>query len=128
MEALLREWRHDEELSEARRWSRPVRIPYEEAASRRAWSVFIGAHGLTAARTVCHDRSPPSHLGQGTDDRVISRHASWVRTGQASGHATGWRRLDRRPTRQTLAGKRDAAVIVSHQAGRVCASAISVAR
>jgi hypothetical protein len=65
MEALLREWRHDEELSEARRWPRPVRIPYEEAASRRAWSVFIGAHGLTAARTVCHDRSPPSHLGQG---------------------------------------------------------------
>lgn len=118
LEGLLREWRRDEELREARRRPCPVRVQYEDAALAQyavIWGLSTGiirdvvrvyrrergdcsTHGMprSIAAEVILARAPAI----GTDKAremvdamlawVISRHATWFWTGLQGERTINW--------------------------------------
>ena len=105
MEGVLRDWRHDEELREARRWPCPVHVRYEEAALAQyavIWGLSTGiirevVRVYRKERSDCSTHGLPRSIAAevilamapaiGTDKAremvdamlawVIARHASW---------------------------------------------------
>lgn len=109
MDGLMRDWRHDEELREARRWPCPVRVRYEEAALAQyavIWGLSTGiirdvVQVYRRARSDCSTHGLPRSIAAevilakapaiGTDKAremvdamlawVIARHARWFWNG-----------------------------------------------
>jgi hypothetical protein len=118
MEGLLREWRHDEELREARRWPCPVRVRYEEAAFAQyavIWGLSTGiirnvARIYRRERSNCSTHGLPRSIAAevilatapaiGTDKAremvdamlawVIARHARWFWIGLQGERTINW--------------------------------------
>jgi hypothetical protein len=118
LKGLLRRWRYDEELREARRWPCPVRVRYEEAALAQyavVWGLSTSiirdvvrvyrrersdcsTHGLprSIAAEVILAKAPAIDTDKAREmvdamlAWVIARHAGWFWTGPQGERTINW--------------------------------------